>query len=330
MMHNFDDIVEEGFNGVVSISKDGQSLFKKAYGYADMQNRRANKINTSFGTASAGKTFVAAAVLKLICDGKLSFDDNIGDLLDFELNLISPHITIRQLLTHTSGIPDYFDETVMDEYAGLWVDFPNYKIRKSSDLTPLYINKPMMYTPGERFKYNNTGYVVLGLVIEKITGMDFDKYLEEVIFKPCGMKGTGYYELDCLPKNCANAYIYDEKLKRHYTNIYSIDAKGTGAGGAFTTVDDVERFWNNLLGGKILKKDIVQQMTIPQVDTGEYGYGFWIDESGGVIIPYFEGCDPGVSFKSSHTHDIFVCVISNFGDDVWTIHNNLRKKALNS
>ncbi|MCL2197801.1 MAG: beta-lactamase family protein [Defluviitaleaceae bacterium] len=324
-MKNYDDFVSDGFNGVVSISKGGKSIFKKAYGYADLQNRRENRLSTSFGTASAGKVFVATAVLKLISEGKLSMDETIGGLLDFNLNQISPDITIRQLLNHTSGIPDYFDEAEMDEYAELWVNFPNYKIRKSSDITPLYIFKPMMYKPGERFKYNNTGYVVLGLVIEKITGIPFDKYLEEAIFRPCGMVGTGYYELDCLPANCANAYIYDEKRNLYYTNIYSIDAKGTGAGGAFTTADDIERFWGDLLAGKIIKKTIVKEMTSPQVETGEYGYGFWIDEDHHVPVPYFEGCDPGVSFKSSYAEDIFVCVISNFGDDVWTIHNNLRK-----
>ena len=131
--------------------------------------------------------------MQLIENGKLSFDDEIGNLLDFDLKAIDKRITVRQLLCHTSGIPDYFDESIMNEYDELWKDYPNYKIRKSSDLIQLFIDKPMMYPAGEKFQYNNTGYVVLGLIIEKLTGQLFDEYLEKNIFKPCGMLSTGYY-----------------------------------------------------------------------------------------------------------------------------------------
>lgn len=261
--------------------------------------------------------------MKLIEEGQLSLDTRIGDIFDFDLKQISKDITIRQLLNHTSGIPDYFDESVMDEYAELWTDFPNYRIRSSSDLLPLFIDKPMMYSPGAKFQYNNTGYVVLGLIIEKIVDMSFDKYLSNVIFEPCGMKNTGYYELDRLPKNCANAYILDEATNEYYTNIYSVDAKGTGAGGCFTSAEDVESFWKHLLelDGGILSKDSIQKMTSTQAAV--YGYGFWLggEEND---IPYFQGSDPGVSFISSHNSDgRMVCVISNFGDDVWEIHSEL-------
>ena len=88
-------------------------------------------------------------------------------------------------LTHTSGVPDYFDESVMDEYEELWIDFPNYKIRYNNDLFPLFINKPMLYPKGEKFQYNNSGYVLLASIIEKISGMYFDEYLQKNIFKPC-------------------------------------------------------------------------------------------------------------------------------------------------
>ena len=100
-----------------------------------------------------------------------------------------------------------------------------------------------MYSKGEKFQYNNTGFVVLGLIIEKVTENLFDDYLRENIFVLCGMCDTGYYELDRLPAKCANAYIFDTERKEYYTNIYSVDVKGTGAGGAFTTVSDIEKFW---------------------------------------------------------------------------------------
>ena len=328
-MKNLESIIEKNFSGVISVSKNGETLFKKAYGYADLPNKRLNLTDTRFGSASAGKAFVAAAIMKLIEDGRLSLDSPIGKLLNFDLKQISKDITIRQLLNHTSGIPDYFDESVMKEYAELWADFPNYRIRKSSDLIPLFIDKSMMYAPGERFQYNNTGYVVLGLVIEKITSAPFDIFLNNVVFEPCGMKNTGYYELDRLPGNCANAYIYDKESGEYYTNIFSIDVKGTGAGGAFTAVDDVERFWANLLTGNIVSKTIVKEMISTQAkdkkDNKTYGYGFWLGGDNN-DIPYFQGSDPGVSFISScDSNGLFICAVSNLGDNVWCIHKDVRE-----
>ncbi len=318
-----EEVIGNDFSGVISISKAGKSVFKKAYGYADLPNKRLNNIKTKFGTASAGKAFVATAIIKLIEDGRLSLESKIGELLDFDLKDICKTITIAQLLNHTSGIPDYCDESVVKEYAELWVDFPNYRIRSSSDIIPLFINKPMMHEPGERFQYNNTGYVVLGLVIEKVTGIPFDSFLSKVIFTPCEMKNTGYYELDRLPENCANAYILDKKNNDYYTNIYCIDAKGTGAGGAFTTVDDIDDFWTHLKNGDIVHKSIVSEMLSPKVGTNEYGYGFWISP---VNIPYFQGSDPGVSFISSCDDEgLIISLVSNIGDNVWRIHRELRR-----
>lgn len=323
-MVKIDEIMGNDFSGVVSISKNGKSIFKSAYGYADLPNERRNKVDTKFGTASAGKAFIAVAIMKLIEEGKLRFDSCIGNILDFDLKQVSKKVNITQLLNHTSGIPDYFDESIMEEYAELWADFPNYRIRTSADLIPLFINKPMMYEPGEKFQYNNTGYVVLGLIIESITRVPFDEFLSNAIFKPCGMGNTGYYELDRLPANCANAYILDERRNEYYTNIYSVDVKGTGAGGAFTTVDDIESFWMQI--GNVVSKQSVSKMLSSQVESGEYGYGFWLRTSDGKEpYPYFQGSDPGVSFISSFDNaGLFIAITSNFGNNVWRIHRELR------
>ena len=144
-IRKIDNIIEKDFSGVVSISKNGKKLFCKSYGYADILNKIANEIDTKFATSSGGKIFVAVAILQLIEQGKLSFNTYIGSILDFNLKQIDSKIIIKQLFNHTSGIPDYFDEDVMEEYEELWIDYPNYKIRTSSDLIPLFINKPMMY-----------------------------------------------------------------------------------------------------------------------------------------------------------------------------------------
>ena len=330
---NIEELVGQDFNGVISVRKDKQIIVQNSFGYADINNRIPNEVDTKFATASAGKVFTATGILQLIENGKIGFTDTIGSILDFDLKSIDKHITIRQLLTHTSGIPDYFDESTMEDYADLWKDLPNYRIRKSMDMVPLFINKPMMYKAGEKFQYNNTGFVILGIIIEKITGLPFDDYLSGNVFKPCGMLNTGYYELDRLPAKCANSYIYDENRKDYYTNIYSVDVKGTGAGGAFTTLFDVEKFWDNLLGGKILSKNLLKDMLSLQShdDDNYYGYGIWLEKTKeGILEPWFQGSDPGVSFLSSYDRNqkLNITIISNTGNDVWEIKEKIAKMMI--
>ena len=325
---NHEELIGEDFSGCISVIRNGAAEFRKAYGYADDPNRIPNTLNTRFATASAGKVFVAAAILRLIEEGKLGFDDTIGDLLPIDWQTTDRGITVKSLLTHTSGIPDYFDETVQTEYADLWKDYPNYKIRRNADILPLFIGKAMMYAPGVKFQYNNTGYVVLALILEVITGEPFDAYLKKTVFDPFGMTDTGYYELDRLPERCANAYIRDEKTGGYYTNIYSVDVKGTGAGGAFTTVTDIERFWSCLLRGDLLSHDMLEKMLAPQNGdpADPYGYGVWLRKWGeDTYIPYIQGCDPGVSFVSTYDRvsRSSVTIVSNYGCNVWAIRRKI-------
>ena len=146
--------IRDDFQGCISIRKGGDVIYEKSFGYADLANQRANELDTKFATASAGKVFVAVGILQLMEKGILNMEDTIGELLPFALEKIDPKITIRQLLTHTSGIPDYFDESIMEEYEELWRDYPNYKIRNSQALLPLFLHKPMMYEKGRNNENN--------------------------------------------------------------------------------------------------------------------------------------------------------------------------------
>lgn len=332
---------DNNFRGIIYIVQDNKIIYENASGYADLPNEIPNTLDTRFASASAGKVFVAVGILQLIEQGKIQFDDTIGNLLDLEWHDIDKDVTIRQLLTHTSGVPDYFDESIMDEYEDLWKDYPNYKIRHNRDLLPLFIDKPMMYPKGEKFQYNNSGYVLLAMIIEAVTGMDFDQYLKAHVFDICGMTSTGYYELDRLPSKCANNYIYCADTNDFRTNIFSVDAKGTGAGGAFITVPDIVRFWINLLDGKLISKTFVAEMLSKQsgdganATEGYYGYGLWIidnsAEKGQSAIPkdfaYFQGCDPGVSFISEYNpnNGMISVLVSNYGDNVWAEMRKIRE-----
>ncbi len=319
---NITEMIDDQFSGVISIVQRGEPIFQRGYGFADKANEIPNGMDTKFGTASAGKVFVATAILRLIEQEMISFDTTIGEVLKFDLKKIDPKITVGQLLNHTSGVPDYFDESVMDNYEALWEKIPNYSIRKSSDLIPLFIDKPMMYPRGERFQYNNTGYVVLGLMIEEITGRPFDLYLKEIIFDPCKMKDTGYFELDRLPAKCAFSYIFDQEKNEYRTNIFSVDAKGSGAGGAFTTAIDVEKFWTALVGGELIKTELVETMFSPQIAKGYYGYGVWLLNG---KVPSFQGCDPGVNCITSYDRDkqLMITILSNIDYDVERLHDKI-------
>ncbi len=327
-------LFDEGFRGNRYIVQNGKVLVEKAAGFADLPNEIPNTTDTRFASASAGKVFVATGILQLIEQGKIEFEDTLGKLLDIELNEIDKDVTVRQLLTHTSGVPDYFDESVMEEYEELWTDYPNYKIRHNNDLLPLFINKPMMYPKGERFQYNNSGYVLLAAILEKVTGMFFDEYLKANVFDVCGMASTGYYELDKLPSRCANNYIYCAGTNEYRTNIFSVDVKGTGAGGAFITVKDIVSFWTALSEGRLLSRELVSGMLSKQsgdgsdAEEGYYGYGVWIiDNPAGKDLAYFQGCDPGVSFFSEYNpnNGIISVLVSNYGDDVWKEMRKIRE-----
>ncbi len=332
---NIKELISCSFRGNVYIVQGEEILCESVTGFADLANEMPNTIETKFASASAGKVFVAVGILQLIEQGKIRFDDTLGKLLDIELRSIDVDVTVEQLLNHTSGVPDYFDESVMDEYEELWVDFPNYKIRHNSDLLPLFINKPMLYSKGEKFQYNNSGYVLLAMIIEKVTGMDFDQYLKRNIFNVCAMQSTGYYELDKLPSKCAGNYIYCADTNEYRTNIFSVDAKGTGAGGAFITVKDIVKFWNGLLKNKLISEELVSKMFSKQsgdgidAEEGYYGYGVWvIDNPEGKDYVYFQGCDPGVSFISEYNpnNGIISVMVSNYGDNVWKEMRTVRKE----
>ncbi|MGI5894947.1 MAG: serine hydrolase domain-containing protein [Candidatus Merdivicinus sp.] len=326
--------INSNFRGNIYVVQNGKILIEHISGLADLANEIPNTIETKFASASAGKVFVAVAILQLIEQGKLNFEDTLGKLLDIDLYNIDVDVTVEQLLNHTSGVPDYFDESIMDEYEDLWVEYPNYKIRHNNDLLPLFIDKPMMYPKGEKFQYNNSGYVLLATIIEKVTGMYFDKYLQTNIFDVCNMNGTGYYELDRLPPKCANNYIYCSDTNDFRTNIFSVDAKGTGAGGAFITVKDIVNFWTNLLTEKLISKDLLLRMFTKQsgdgmdAEEGYYGYGVWIiDNPCGKDLVYFQGCDPGVSFISEYNpnNNMISVLVSNYGDNVWKEMRRIRE-----
>ncbi|MBY3618041.1 serine hydrolase [Acinetobacter sp. CUI P1] len=294
---------QNDFSGVVLAKQYDKEIASSCYGYANKSDKRENNIHTRFGIASGCKIFTAIAVCQLVEQGLISFECRLSNYLKkVEFPLFSSEITIHQLLTHSSGIPDYFDETIMDDFEELWKIQPMYTLRQLEDFVPMFQNLPMMWPPGERFHYNNAGYIVLGLLVEELSGMSFSDYVELHIFKPCGMEQSGYFTLDALPTNCALGYIKEENGSWR-TNIYSIPVKGGADGGAFVTAPDMQLFWNGLMNHTLLNPVLTSLLLTPHMHVdgeGYYGYGVWITLREGKVLKFhIMGYDPGVSFRSA-------------------------------
>lgn len=325
------------FSGVVSIRHQGQTLYQRAAGYADRSNRIANKLDTRFGIASGTKLFTALAIGKLIAAQKLSLSTRLQDCLALDFPRYSPDITIRHLLTHTSGIPDYYDEEKVTDFDHFFLSRPWYELRGPRDYLPLFPDEPMKFPPGARFSYSNGGYILLGLVIEEVTGLPYRHYVEQAIFQATGMQRSGYFAFDQLPEGTALGYI--EEAGGWRTNIYNLPVVGASDGGAYTTADDLAILWKAFWENEILPQDLVEVYTTPYMKAeteGEdtyYGHGLWINtKPGGQPEVYIIGIDAGVSFRSSvkRATDLQVTVLSNTTEGAWPVLPDIKNalKAL--
>ncbi|MEN1936441.1 serine hydrolase [Paenibacillus sp. 102] len=312
-IHN---IINEQFSGAIYIKDNNDVLFESAFGYANRADQKLNTVHTRFGIASGCKLFTAVAICQLVEKGFLSFETRLEDCLNIQFPHFSKEITIHHLLTHSSGIPDYFDEQVMENFEDLWKQTPMYLLNDAKDFLPLFQNGEMMFHPGEKFHYNNAGFIVLGLIVEQQSGLSFTDYIEANLFQRCRMNDSGYFSLDRLPKNTAYGYI-DNKDGTWRTNTYSIPIKGGADGGAFITPSDMIKFWKALFNHQLLSKEYTDTLLHSQIhvkDGTDYGYGLWISKSERSIIKYHVmGYDPGVSFHSAFypKSGIMAAILSN-------------------
>ncbi|UOQ46395.1 beta-lactamase family protein [Halobacillus salinarum] len=301
------------FSGVVYVKDDEEIRASSAFGFADRVEERPNTPDTRFGTASGCKLFTAIGICQLVEGGFIHFDTRLADCLPIEFPAFDKEITIHHLLTHTSGIPDYFDEEVMSDFEDLWKDYPVYRIQSLQDFLPLFQSGQMKFNPGERFHYNNAGYILLGLIIEAQTGRRFTEYIESEVFHKCTMTDSGYFRLDQLPKNTAIGYIDNQEKKTWRTNIYSIPILGGSDGGAFVTAPDMVKLWESLFACKLLNEKTTHQLLMPHVHVkGEiyYGYGIWMNQRNEDIYKYHVmGYDPGVSFRASFYPDSHLKIV---------------------
>lgn len=319
------------FSGTVFVKSGDEVQIDVSYGYANRSEQLINQTTTRYGIASGCKLFTSIAICQLVEEGKLSFNSTLRECLNMNFLHFDKQITIHHLLTHTSGIPDYFDEEVMEDFEELWVNNPMYRIRSLRDFLPLFQNENMKFPVGERFHYNNAGYILLGLVIEQVSGLVFTDYVEEHIFKKAGMSDSGYFAFDALPERSAVGYI-DNSDGTWKTNIYSLPAKGGSDGGAYVTAKDMVKLWEALMNYQLSNEELTNKLLTAHTQVKEgsfYGYGIWIKKNENGISKYHVmGYDPGVSFHSAFypNSSLKVVVCSNKSSGAFEIMNGIEEE----
>ncbi|MGC4042808.1 MAG: serine hydrolase domain-containing protein [Armatimonas sp.] len=196
----------DAFSGSVLVAKDGKVVYRKAFGLASRAWNAKNQPDTKFNLGSMNKMLTSVAIAQLMEQGKLNWDDNLGKFLpDWPNKDAQQKVKLSHLLTHTSGMGDYFN----DDFAKASRD----RFRAVADYIPLYADKPLAFEPGSRFSYSNGGFMTLGAVLEKVSGKDYFTYIRENIYKPAGMKNSDSYDLDEDTPNLATGYSYMRSLE---------------------------------------------------------------------------------------------------------------------
>ncbi|MGE0886442.1 MAG: serine hydrolase [Blastocatellales bacterium] len=242
----------DDFSGVVLIAKNGKPIFQKAVGLADKASKTPNRIDTKFNLGSINKLFTRIAITQLIEQGKLSWDDKLGKILpDYPNKEAAEKVTVKRLVEMQSGIGDFFGK----KYDAT----PKERLRSINDYLPLFADQALAFEPGSKRAYSNGGYIVLGAIIEKVTGQTYYDYVREHIFKPAGMANTDSYFSDSKTLNLAEGYRRNEKGER-VNNVDTRPARGSSAGGGYSTTEDLLKFSIALLGNKLLSAEATRKI----------------------------------------------------------------------
>lgn len=305
-----------GFSGVVRLDRPGEDVLELAMGLADRRNGIPIEIATRFGVASATKGLTGLTIMSLVESGEFALDTTLRSVVGDILPLVDPSVTIEHLLGHSSGAGDYLDEASIGDIDDYLLAVSPHMLVQPTDYVDLMDALPQVFEPGERFAYNNGGYVMLAIVVELITG-SFHEAVAERVLKPAGMTNAGFFRSDDLPPLAAMGYLEDGR-----TNVLHLPVIGSGDGGIYLTLDDVTAFWVALFRGDIVSADHVAAMTSVHrlCDNGQaYGLGFWLSPDGRTVL--LEGMDAGVSFRSAldQPSGSRYTVMSNTSTGIWPL-----------
>lgn len=256
--------------------------------------------------------------MTLVGRDEIALDDTARTFLDDDLPLVDDRVTVEHLLAHRSGIGDYLDEDELSDVTDHVMTVPVHRLDRTERYIEVLDGHPQISAPGERFAYNNAGYVLLALVAERATGRSFADLVDERVLRPAGMASTAFVRSDELPPDAAVGYLADGLR----TNVLHLPVVGSGDGGLYSTAADVMALWRAVATGRIVDAATVRWMWTPQGhgrDGAAYGRGWWLDADG--RRPALEGYDAGVSFRTVHdpiTRRAYV-VLSNTSEGAWPL-----------
>jgi len=260
--------VADRFAGAVLVARDGAVMYAEAYGLADRERKVGNRLETRFRIGSMNKMFTATAVLQLVQAGKVALDDPLGaHLSDLANREIARTVTIRHLLTHTGGTGDIF---------GPEFDAHRLELRRLADYVELYGGRAPEHQPGSRWAYSNYGYILLGLVIERASGEDYYDYVDQHVYRTCGMTSSGSLPEEQEISDRSVGYTKMSGSGPWRPNRDTLPYRGSPAGGGYSTVHDLLRFARALQSHVLLDAEHTELMTTGKVDTpgGRYAFGF--------------------------------------------------------
>lgn len=302
----------KGFNGNVLVAKKGKIIYQHAFGWADYLHRDSLTLASKFELASVSKTMTATAILQLVEEGKLRLDQNVKD---FYPNFPYDGITVKLLLTHRSGMMNYV--YFVD---GIWKKEHRDERKGITNLDVMNLiaeRKPNPYMPPDRkFHYNNSNYMVLGAIIEKVTGKSYADYMMEHVFKPAGMKHTAVYSKAVYDKIPVDVVGHDRNSWRYSVAQNFLDGP-VGDKGIYGTVGDLFLFDNALKTGRLLKKQSLDSAYAPHnpVTRGHfsYGYGWRMFEAPGQKVVYHTGWWHGFRhiYLRDLKHDVVIVLLGN-------------------
>jgi CubicO group peptidase (beta-lactamase class C family) len=291
---------ETGFSGVVRVDGPDGIDVVRAYGLADRAHAIPNEPDTQFGIASGTKGFTALVVMRLVEDGALDLSTPARSVLGADLPLVDERVTVEHLLAHRSGIGDYLDEELDQDFSDYLMPVPVQQLATTEAYVGVLDGYPQKFAPGERFGYCNGGYVLLALIAERAAATSFYDLVRDLVCVPAGMTDTAFLRSDDLPGRAALGYVQMGGEWR--TNVFHLPVRGSGDGGIYTTAADVAAFWRALFGGSIVREETLAEMLRQRSESAEsghgYGLGFWLPAEGGGAM--LQGGDAGVVFRSIH------------------------------
>jgi D-alanyl-D-alanine carboxypeptidase len=259
----------EKFSGAWLWAKNGEAITSGARGKADREKGIDNTLDTRFRIGSMNKMFTAVATLQLVEGGKLSLDDTIGKILpDYPNTKVASKVKVRHLLSHTGGTGDIF---------GPKFEAHRLELKTLQDYVKLYGERDLRFEPGTRWEYSNYGFLLLGVLIEKVSGKSYYDFVAENIYQVAGMTNSGSEPESVEVANRSKGYLRDQF--EMVSNEPTLPWRGTSAGGGYTTAADLMKFAGALMSNKLLKAGTLAEATRPQFTTGAYGFGFQIGRS---------------------------------------------------